>query len=131
MRVLVVDDHEIMRNGLADMLGMSEGLEIVGKAADGREAVEMASGLEPDVILMDIGMEPMNGIEATRIIAEQHPEIRIIGLSVHEEGDLSEQMREAGAAAFVTKGAAIEKLLAAIRGEDEPSDGGSTQTTQE
>jgi len=80
---------------------------------------------------MDIGMEPMNGIEATRIIMDQHPEMRIIGLSVHEEGELSQEMRDAGATAFVTKGAAIEKLLAAIHKEGEQSEDASTDPVQE
>jgi CheY-like chemotaxis protein/two-component sensor histidine kinase len=117
LRVLIVVDHEMMRDGLAQMLASEEGLEVVGKAADGEEGVGMAEGLEPDVILMDIGMEPMNGIEATRIIREQHPDIRIVGVSVHEEGELSQQMLDAGARAFVTKGAPIEELLAAIQGD--------------
>ncbi|MGI5817743.1 MAG: response regulator, partial [Armatimonadota bacterium] len=118
VRVLIVDDHEIMRDGLAQMLAFTEGIEIVGKAQDGEEAVEMASGLMPDAVLMDIGMEPMNGIEATRIIKQQHPEIHIIGLSVHEEGELSREMRKAGVEAFLTKGCPIEDLVAAIRAED-------------
>ncbi len=117
LRVLIVDDHEMMRDGLAQMLAPTEGLEIVGRAADGEEGVKMADGLAPDVILMDIGMEPMNGIEAARIIKEQHPEIRIIGLSVHEEGELSQEILDAGAEAFLTKGAPLEELVAAVRGK--------------
>lgn len=118
VRVLIVDDHEIMRDGLAQMIAYSDGIEIAGKAADGEEAVGMASGLMPDVVLMDIGMEPMNGIEATRIINQQHPEIRIIGLSVHEEGELSREMRQAGAEGFLTKGAPVKEIVAAILGKD-------------
>ena len=101
------------------MLAATTGLAIVGKAQDGAEAVQMAEGLSPDVILMDIGMAPMNGIEATHIIKEQHPDIRIVGLSVHEEGELSQEILGAGASAFVTKGAPIEDVLAAIRGAAE------------
>jgi|GEM_PF-7056849 len=130
LRVLIVDDHEIIRDGLAGMLASGDGVEVVGTAADGHEAIELAIGLQPDVILMDIGMKPMNGIEATRIIMEQHPGMRIIGLSVHEEGELSREIREAGAADFLTKGAPIEEIIAAIRGKaEEPSAGNEPPAT--
>ncbi len=129
-RVLIVDDHEIIRDGLARMLASGDGVEVVGTAADGHEAIELAVGLQPDVILMDIGMKPMNGIEATRIIMEQHPTMRIIGLSIHEEGKLSREIREAGAAGFLTKGAPIEEIIAAIRGKaEEPSAGNEPPAT--
>ena len=108
----------MMRSGLAQTLATSSRVEVIGLASDGQEAVEMAVAMEPDVILMDIGMEPMNGIEATRIISSQQPDVRIIGLSVHPEGEMSEAITDAGAAAFLTKGSPIDALMDAILGDD-------------
>ena len=114
-RVMLVDDHGVMRQGLAVILSDEKDIEIVGQAADGLEAVEMAHRLLPDVILMDFGMPRMDGVEATRIIHAELPQIRIIGLSMYEEADRAEAMIEAGAAAYVTKSGRSQVLLAAIR----------------
>jgi signal transduction histidine kinase/ActR/RegA family two-component response regulator len=115
IRVLLADDHAVMRQSLALMLGQERDIEIVGEAQDGAEAVELADTLKPDVILMDISMPGMNGVDATRIIRGAHPEICVIGLSMYEEGECSQAIRSAGAADYVTKSAPKAHLIAAIR----------------
>lgn len=115
IRVMLVDDHEVMRQGLTAILADEKDIEIIGEAADGKAAVEMAPRLLPEVILMDFSMPRMDGVEATRIIHAQLPRIRIIGLSMYEEADRAEAMIEAGASAYMTKSGKSELLLAAIR----------------
>jgi PAS domain S-box-containing protein len=115
IRVLLADDHVVMREGLAGLLEQATDIEIVGQAADGQEAVELADRLLPDVILMDISMPRLNGIEATRTIHKDHPEIRIIGLSMFDAADRAQAMRDAGAVNYVVKSGPPEDLFAAIR----------------
>ena len=116
IRVLVADDHTLFRDGMDRMLKKRPGLRVVGHAGDGREAIDLAEKLKPDVILMDIGMPRVNGIEATRIIHREHPGIRIIGLSMYEDQDRAQAMRDAGACDYKTKGCAFPELISAIRG---------------
>ncbi len=116
VRVLIADDHALFREGLDRMLRKKPGIEVAGHAADGGQAIDLAAKLKPDVILMDIGMPGVNGIEATRAIHRAHPEIRIIGLSMHEDRERAQAMREAGASDYKTKGCAMPELVAAIRG---------------
>ena len=85
IRVLLADDHALFRNGIDRLLKNEPGLEVVGHATDGQEAIELAQQLKPDVILMDISMPRVNGIEATRLIHREYPDIRIIGLSMYED----------------------------------------------
>jgi PAS domain S-box-containing protein len=115
IRVLLADDHALFRNGLGRLLKNEPCLEVVGQAADGKEAIELAQKLKPDVILMDVSMPRVNGIEATRIIHGQYPDIRIIGLSMYEDQERAQAMRDAGAADYKTKGCAAAELVAAIR----------------
>jgi len=117
IRVLLVDDHNVVRQGLGSMLNLYSDIEVVGEAEDGEEAVEKARQLQPDVILMDISMPKMDGIEATRRIHSEFLDIRIIGLSMHDRQDQENRMFEAGASAYCTKDGATEMLLSAIRGE--------------
>ena len=114
LRVMLVDDHRIVRDGLAGILEAEAEMEVVGRAVDGREAVEMAEKRRPDVILMDISMPRMDGIEATRAIHIAHPEIRVIGLSMHASADVARAMREAGAVAYLSKQAASSELVNVI-----------------
>ncbi len=114
-RVLVVDDHKIMREGLAELLQIEPDIEIVGQAADGPQAIELADRLQPDVIIMDINLSEMSGVEATRRILAKNPRIKVIGLSMHAQADLAGAMREAGASAYLSKGGPAEDLVAAIR----------------
>jgi PAS domain S-box-containing protein len=114
-RILIVDDHKIMREGLAGLLQFESGLEIVGQAADGPQAIELARDLRPDVIIMDVNLGEMNGMEATRRILADHPNIKVIGLSMHIDDNAAAAMREAGAVAYLTKGGPSEDLIEAIR----------------
>ncbi|HSW51428.1 MAG TPA: response regulator, partial [Bryobacteraceae bacterium] len=116
IRVLIADDHAIILEGLTVMLSKEPDIEVVGQARDGWQAIEMARRLTPDVVLMDIGMPGLNGIEATRIIHAEMPRVRVLGLSMlYEEGEGAEAMREAGAIAYVTKSAPSSEVLAALR----------------
>jgi PAS domain S-box-containing protein len=115
-RVLLVDDHKVMRQGLAAMLCRELDLEIAGQATNGREAIDLACMLKPDVIVMDVAMPVMPGDEATRQIKRRLPQVRVVGLSMFEEPGVAQRMREAGADAYLSKTGPSEDLLAAIRG---------------
>ena len=116
IRVLFADDHKVMRDGLIRLVQGQPDIEVVGEAADGREALELADHLRPDVIIMDISMPGMDGIEATRQIKAQLPRIRIIGLSMHEDEHIARTLLQAGAESLVNKTASSAKLLKAIYG---------------
>jgi|GEM_PF-381208 len=119
IRVMLVDDHEVVRNGLSTLLGIIPDIEVVGESSDGEAAVRMARKILPDVILMDINMPKMNGLEATRLIHSEFPQIRIIILSMYEDHDDAAAALSAGASVFLTKSGSTDKLLAAIRNKDE------------
>jgi DNA-binding NarL/FixJ family response regulator len=115
IRVIIADDHEIMRDGLALILRSQPDVEIVGQAADGEAALALAAELRPDVIVMDVGMPRLNGIEAThRLLAEQ-PAVRVIALSALADRRYVVGMLRAGAAAYVVKSAAGDELCRALR----------------
>jgi PAS domain S-box-containing protein len=116
IRVLLVDDHKIVRQGLAGLIEDEDDLQLVGEASDGAMAVEMVRSLHPDVVVMDISMPRMNGIEATRRISREFDDVRVVGLSMHEAVDVTTAMEEAGASAYISKDGPSEELLAAIRG---------------
>jgi PAS domain S-box-containing protein len=115
-RILLVDDHKVMRQGLIALLDNQPDIEVVGEAANGIEAGDLARELFPDVILMDVSMPEMDGVEATRRITAELPEVRVIGLSMYEDERISRSMRQAGAEAFVSKTASSSELLKAIYG---------------
>jgi PAS domain S-box-containing protein len=117
LRVVLADDHEVVRQGLAALLGDEGTIEVVGEAANGREAVELAERLHPDVVLMDVSMPVMSGAEATRRIKQDLPRTRIVLLSMREEPEVRQKMQEVGADSYVLKTAPYKELLAAIRGE--------------
>lgn len=110
IRVLLVDDHAMMRQGLRAMLEGYEDVQIVGEAVDGKDAVSLAEKCRPAIVVMDINMPTMNGIEATREIKARHPNIAVIGLSVNAGDDNRDAMAKAGAATLLTKEAAVEHL---------------------
>jgi len=117
LRVLLVDDHDIVREGLAALLQEAPNIEVVGEAADGREAISMTSELRPDVVIMDVSMPLMSGDQATRQIKTHLPNTRVIALSMYDEADKKERMFTAGAEGYILKTASAEELLAAIRGK--------------
>ena len=114
MRILLVDDHQMMRDGLRALLANHEGLEVVGEASDGRGAIEAAAAHQPDVVVMDLGMPDMNGIEATKRILKEQPDCRVIALSTHSDKRYVLNMIAAGASAYVLKEAAAAELLRAV-----------------
>jgi CheY-like chemotaxis protein len=116
VRVLFVDDHKVMRQGLIRLVSGQPGIEIGGEASNGKEALELARLIKPDVIVMDISMPEMDGIEATWRIKTELPDIRVIGLSMHDDENIREAMRKAGAEGFVQKTASASELLKAIYG---------------
>jgi two-component system, NarL family, response regulator LiaR len=115
-RVLFVDDHRVMRKGLINLVGNQPGIDVAGEASNGREAIDQVRQLKPDVVVMDVSMPEMDGIEATRHIKAQWPEVRVIALSMVEDEYISRSMLEAGAEAFVSKTASSAALLKAIYG---------------
>lgn len=115
IKVLVVDDHQVMRNGLVKLLSQESDIKIVGEASNGLEAVDFVHSFQPQAIIMDVSLPKMDGIEATRLIHQEFPDIKIIGLSMHEESEYSLKMKEAGAVDLLNKGGPAEKLFEAIR----------------
>ena len=113
-RILLVDDHAVVRGGLKMLLAADPEIEIVGEAETGAEGVRLADALRPDVILMDISMPDMNGIDATRRIKAAHPDIAVLALTMHEDDQYFFEMLAAGASGYVPKRAAPNDLLAAI-----------------
>ncbi|MEX2574942.1 MAG: PAS domain S-box protein [Balneolaceae bacterium] len=117
VKVLLVDDHKMVRTGLKNLIEEEKDLFVVAEATTGKEAIEQTRKMHPDVIVMDVNMPEMNGIEATQIITSYNTNVRIIGLSLHEKKDVIEAMKRAGASAYLTKTEAFESLSAVIRSE--------------
>lgn len=115
IRLLLAEDHEVMREALRSLLNAHSGLTVVGEAGTGRELLALAETTAPDVVVMDINMPELNGIEATRQLCAGFPHIRVIGLSVHEKGRMVSEMLKAGATGYVPKSSAARELLTAIR----------------
>ncbi|PIZ40564.1 MAG: hypothetical protein COY42_21125 [Armatimonadetes bacterium CG_4_10_14_0_8_um_filter_66_14] len=115
VRVLIADDHLRFRKAVRDFLDLQDDVEVVGEAENGRHATELADELAPDVVLMDVRMPEMDGVEATRIILSRHPATKVIALSLHDDDAHRAAMRQAGAAAYVVKDQTGQALLPAIR----------------
>jgi len=115
IRLLLVDDHQVVRSGLRMLLGGEKDVEIVGEAGTGKEALEGVRLVEPQVVLMDIGLPDMSGIDATREIKRINPKVAVVALTIHEDKEYFFKMLEAGADGYVPKRAAPEELLTAIR----------------
>jgi DNA-binding NarL/FixJ family response regulator len=116
IRLLIVDDHSLMRETLRSFLERLPGVEVVGEAENGRVAVQLARDKKPAVVVMDVVMPEMDGIEATRLITAEMPEVKVIILSMHCDEACRETLRQAGASGFVAKDAAFEELIRAIEG---------------
>jgi DNA-binding NarL/FixJ family response regulator len=115
IRILIADDHTLLRNGICALLKEVPDMVIVGEASDGREAVHLAGQLKPDVVLMDIAMPLLNGLEATRQIKREHPEINVLVLTMYDNEEYFREMLEVGASGYIIKRAAATELVSAIR----------------
>jgi DNA-binding NarL/FixJ family response regulator len=114
LKVLLADDHEILRKGLRSMLEAQRDCEVVGEAGDGRQAVAMAKELNPDVVILDIAMPSLNGLEATRQILKARPQTRVLVLTMHESDPLIREVLDAGARGYVLKTDAGRDLVTAV-----------------
>jgi len=114
IKVLLADDHTIARQGLRALLDSQEDIEVVGEAEDGRQAFEKTKELVPDVVVIDITMPNLNGIEATRQIKKLNPEIKVLVLTVHDNEEYVHQMLQAGASGYLLKESAVSDLVSAI-----------------
>jgi DNA-binding NarL/FixJ family response regulator len=115
IRVLIADDHAILRDGIRALLNLSDDIDVVGEAADGHEAIEQCRRLHPDVVLMDIAMPGLGGLEATLEITKQHPRTRILVLTQYEDREYIRRFLNAGVSGYVLKKTAASELVAAIR----------------
>jgi DNA-binding NarL/FixJ family response regulator len=115
IRTLIADDHTLLRNGICALLEDEPDIMIVGEASDGREAVRLAGQLKPNVVLMDIAMPLLNGLEATRQIKHEHPEINVLVLTMYDNEEYFREMLEVGASGYIIKRAAASELVTAIR----------------
>ena len=114
LRVLVCDDHPVYRDGLRMLLGSLPGIEVVGVAADGHEAVALAAELEPDVVVMDLQMPGLNGIEATARVTAEHPHVAVLVLTMYDDDDSVFAAMRAGALGYLLKGAAQDVIARAV-----------------
>ena len=115
LRVLLADDHAIVREGLKALINSHADMEVVGEAAEGRTACAKAAELHPDVVVMDVSMPEVDGVQATRAVRRQCPDVRVLALTVHEERSYLRQLMEAGASGYVLKRCAPEDLVHALR----------------
>ncbi|MCW8908494.1 MAG: response regulator [Sedimenticola sp.] len=115
VKVLLVDDHELVRTGFRHILSNGQGFDVVGEAESGEDAVTKARQLKPDLVLMDINMPGIGGIEATRRIRRQNPETQVIAVTVLSDAPFPEQLHDAGAIGYLTKGCPAEELFQALK----------------
>jgi DNA-binding NarL/FixJ family response regulator len=113
--VLVVDDHDLVRTGITRMLADIDGLQVVGEGDSGEAALKLARELKPDVVLMDVKMPGIGGLEATRKLLRSHPDIKVVAVTVCEEDPFPTRLLQAGAAGYLTKGAGLDEMVQAIR----------------
>jgi DNA-binding NarL/FixJ family response regulator len=115
LRVFLADDHAVVREGLKALVNAQAGMEVVGEAADGQAALEAATKLRPDVVVMDISMPGLSGARATEQLKQACPQVRVLALTVHEDRGYLRQLLEAGASGYMLKRAAAEELIHALR----------------
>jgi two-component system response regulator NreC len=114
IRIILADDHAIVRHGLNKLIQQQKDMEVIAQAADGRSIVELTRELSPDIVIMDIGMPDLNGIDATQQIIHEFPQVKIIGLSMHSGKKFVIEMLKAGASGYLLKDCALEELTTAI-----------------
>jgi DNA-binding NarL/FixJ family response regulator len=114
VRIVIADDHKLMREGLSSLLSQQADIQVVGQAINGREAVQLAERENPDVVVMDVSMPDLNGIDATRQILSRSPRTRVIALSMHSDRQFVAEMFRAGARGYLLKDSAFEELASAI-----------------
>ena len=114
VRIVIADDHKLMREGLSSLLSQQADIQVVGQAVNGREAVQLAERENPDVVVMDVSMPDLNGIDATRQILSRSPRTRVIALSMHSDRQFVAEMFRAGARGYLLKDSAFEELASAI-----------------
>ena len=115
IKILLVDDHELVRTGIEALLNSQEDLAVVGVAQCGEAALELLNDISPDVVLMDINMPGIGGIEACRRILQLHKKIKVIALSIHNDGPIPQQLLKLGAVGFISKGSPVDEMVAAVR----------------
>ena len=115
MRVVLVDDHQLVRTGIRRLLGDAEDVDVVGEAGSGEDALRLVRETQPDVVLMDVNMPGIGGLEATRKLLRVDPELRIIALTIHVEEPYPSRLMEAGAMGYITKGCDEREIVDAIR----------------
>jgi two-component system invasion response regulator UvrY len=115
IKVMLVDDHDLVRTGIKRLLEDHPNIEIVGEAVSGEEALEQVSVYDPDVVLMDINMPGIGGLEATRKLLQRKPQLKIIVVTMHDDDLFPQRLLKAGALGYITKGAKVEEMLQAIR----------------
>jgi len=115
LRILIVDDHAVVRRGVRSLLESEEGFEITGEATTGREAVDKARRLQPDVVVMDLSLPELNGLDATRQILKDSPRSEILVLTMHHSEELARDVLQAGARGYVLKSDADQSLIAAVK----------------
>jgi len=115
IRVSIVDDHELVRTGIIRILGDVNDIEVVAEASSGEEAVQMVKTHRPDVVLMDVNMPGIGGIEATRKLTQIYPDLKVIVVTIHVDDPFPSRMLQAGAVGYLTKGCAVDEMVNAIR----------------
>lgn len=114
-KILLVDDHKILRDGICSLLKGYDDIEVIGEAPDGKTALQMVNELLPDLVIMDISMPDMNGIDATRKIRNEHPDVKVIALSMHHDKQFVSEIFRAGVSGYLIKDSAFDELDHAIR----------------
>jgi len=115
IKVLIVDDHQLFREGLANLIGGSDEIDVIAQAENAKQAIEMTSKLNPDVVIMDIGLPEINGMEATKILKKKYPSIKIIALSMHSDKHYIKGMLEVGASGYLLKNSTHNQVMEAVK----------------
>jgi len=115
IKVLLVDDHELVRTGIEGLLNLQEDITVVGVSDCGETALDMLAKMTPDVVLMDVNMPGIGGVEACRRVLQKYPDIKVIALSVLKDGPIPQQLLKLGALGFISKGSPVEEMVTAVR----------------